>query len=301
MHKLFLLDLAQQVQKLLRPAHGEGRDNDAAAAVERPLQNLCQLRAHVLGLVVQAVAVGRLDNEIVRLGDGQGIVQDRLVNVADVAGEHNFFLGAVLPQPELNAGRAQQMADIGKAHAQAVGNRHAFAIPAGTEARRRALRIVNGVQRFDRRLARTLSLARFPRGLGFLNVRRVAQHNVGQTARGRCSVDFSPEAVLIELRQKPRVVDMRMGQKDGADVLRRDGQRDILVNVHALLHAPVDQVVLSCQLQQRTAPRDLMGRADECDLHRQIPPFYIQYSINHRFCNRPPARENNFCLSEKSS
>ena len=223
---------------------------------------------------MQTVAVGRFDNEIVRLGDGQRIVQDRLVDIADVAGEDDLSLSAVLPQPEFDAGRAQQMADIGKAHAKAVGDRHALAVPAGPEARRRALRVVYSVQRLDRRLARPLCLARFPRSLRFLNVRRVAQHNVRQTARGRCGVDLPAEAVFVELRQKPRVVDVRMGQKNSADVLRRDRQRNIFVDVHALLHAAVDQVLLPCQLQQRTASRDLVGRANECDLHGQIPPFY---------------------------
>lgn len=57
-------------------------------------QNLRQLRTHILGLVVQAVAVGRFDDKIVRLGDGQRIVQDRLVDITDVAGEHDLFLSA---------------------------------------------------------------------------------------------------------------------------------------------------------------------------------------------------------------
>ena len=222
---------------------------------------------------MQAVAVGRFDDKIVRLGDGQRIVQDRLVDITDVAGEHDLFLSAALPQPEFDAGRAQQVANIGKAHTQSIRDRHALAVPAGAEARCRALCVVNGVQRLDRRLARALCLACFPRGFGFLNVRRVAQHDVCQTACGRCRVNFPAEAVFIKLRQKSRVVDMRMGQKNGTDVLCRNRQRNIFIDIHPLLHAAVDQILLPCQFQQRAAACDLMGSTDECNLHRQTPPF----------------------------
>ena len=79
---------------------------------------------------MQAVAVGRFDDKIVRLGDGQRIVQDRLVDITDVAGEHDLFLYAVLVDPDLDGRGAEQMADISKAYLDPFTDRQDIAVVA---------------------------------------------------------------------------------------------------------------------------------------------------------------------------
>ena len=92
-----LLYLADKVQHLLRTADGEGRNDHVAAAVEHELDALCKLR-HVVRQVnaVQPVAVGGLDDQILRVLHMLRILENRLVLVADVAAEGDFALLAVL-------------------------------------------------------------------------------------------------------------------------------------------------------------------------------------------------------------
>ena len=81
-----LLYLADEVQHLLRPADGEGGNHDVAAPVQRTLDYFRQ-RADVVrpAVRVKPVAVGALDNDVVRIGYGLRVAQYRLVHVAHVA------------------------------------------------------------------------------------------------------------------------------------------------------------------------------------------------------------------------
>ena len=74
-----------------------------------------------------------LQISIIRLRDRQRVVQDRLIDIADVAGEDDLLFASALAQPELDAGRAKQVADVGKPHPQPVCDRDDLAIPAGSE------------------------------------------------------------------------------------------------------------------------------------------------------------------------
>ena len=65
--ELLILDLADEVQKLLRAAHGERRDDDVAALAERLVDDLRQFVGVAPDLGVVAVAVGRLHHNVVGL------------------------------------------------------------------------------------------------------------------------------------------------------------------------------------------------------------------------------------------
>ena len=99
----------------IRDSHCKARDDHIAAAVEGALQDLRQL-GHIVGpRAVAAVTVGGLHKDVIRVLQIRGILDDRLVEVADVAGEDQLCGRAVLRHPYLDAGRAQQMAHIHKA------------------------------------------------------------------------------------------------------------------------------------------------------------------------------------------
>ena len=84
-NQLLLLDLTEEIQHLLCAADRKGGDHHVAAPVKGPLQDLRQRRNIINHLFVAAVAVGGLDDDIVRRVDPLRIVQDRLVFISHVA------------------------------------------------------------------------------------------------------------------------------------------------------------------------------------------------------------------------
>ena len=88
------LEFADEVDDLLRAAYGEGRDEQCAAALGRLVDDAGQFVLRVFGRVL-AVAVSRFDEHVVARGRRFGVAYDRLVVVAEVAGEQNLAARAV--------------------------------------------------------------------------------------------------------------------------------------------------------------------------------------------------------------
>ena len=78
---------AEVVDQLLGPLDGEDRDDDVAARGDRLADHVGQLRRDVAVVLVVAVAVGRFHHDVVGLGEDGRVADDRLVPLADVAGE----------------------------------------------------------------------------------------------------------------------------------------------------------------------------------------------------------------------
>ena len=80
-----------------------------------------------------AVAVGGFDHHVVRaLGDPR-IVQNRLIGVADVAGEDDLLFRASLGEPRLDAGAAEQMAHVREPDHDALLDLDLLAVGAGAQ------------------------------------------------------------------------------------------------------------------------------------------------------------------------
>ena len=85
LHKALVLDLPDEVQKLLGTAHGEGRDHHVAAPGHGIVDDLRQILGVAPHLRVVAVAVGGLHHHIVRPGKVAGIPDDGLIHIAQIA------------------------------------------------------------------------------------------------------------------------------------------------------------------------------------------------------------------------
>ena len=120
-----------------------------------------------------AIAIGGLHKDIVRLFDVGGVPDDGLVRIADIAGEHQFCGIFALGDPQLNAGRAQQMAHIHKARLNARRQLHALFIVYSPEQLHGRFGILYGIHGLHRLCTGTLALAVFPFGFKFLNMGRV--------------------------------------------------------------------------------------------------------------------------------
>ena len=260
-HQVFLLDLADEIEQLLGAAHRKAGDDHVAAPVKGALQDLHQLPDVIGAGRVAAVAVGGLHDDIVRLGQVGGVFQDGLVQVADVPRKDQ--LGGLVPfgDPELNAGRAQQVAHVGKAGLHPGGKLHFPAVIHPDEQADGGLGVLDGVIRLHRGQAGAGVLAVFPLRLRLLDVGGVPQHDVAQAAGGPGGVDPAPVALFGQQGQMAAVVDVGVGQQDPVDLPGGDGQGLVLVDILALLHAAVDQEMQPARLQQGTAARNFMVRA----------------------------------------
>ena len=90
---VLLLDLADEVEHLLRAPDREGRDDDISALIEGALDDLCE-SGHVVivrRLLMFPVAVCGLHDDIVRFLRIGRIRDQRLVLVSDIPGEYHFF------------------------------------------------------------------------------------------------------------------------------------------------------------------------------------------------------------------
>ena len=101
--QFFLPDQPQKVEHLLRAADRKGRDHHVAAPVKRSLYDIGQFH-HIVRLLsrMQSVAVGRLHHHIIRLIGIFGILDDRLILIADISGEYDLALLVTLLKPHFN-------------------------------------------------------------------------------------------------------------------------------------------------------------------------------------------------------
>ena len=260
-HQVFLLDLPHEVEQLLGAAHRKAGDDHVAAPVKGALQNIHQLFDVVGAGRMAAVAIGGLHDDVVRLGQIGGVLEDGLVQIADVPRKDQ--LGGLFPfgDPQLDAGRAQQVAHVGKAGLHPGRKLHPLVIVHPHEQADSRLGVLDGVVRFHRRQAGAGVLAVFPLGLRLLDVGGVPQHDVAQPAGGAGGVDLAPVALLGQQGQMAAVVDVGVGQQNAVDLAGRHGQRLVLVDILALLHAAVDQEMQPPCLQQGTAARYFVVRA----------------------------------------
>ena len=119
-NQMFCLYFTDKVQHLLRSSNSERRDHEVAAAVERFLNDFCQFRHVIRFRSVAAVAVGGFHNHVIGALRVLRVVDQRLMDISDIAGEEQFFRHTVLCQPQLNGCGAEQMTGIEKTDLNAV-------------------------------------------------------------------------------------------------------------------------------------------------------------------------------------
>ena len=269
-HKVFFFDLAEEIEHLLRAPHRERGDDNRAAAVKGLLKHLREFADIVRVFAVQTRPVGGLNDEIVRFVHALRIFQNRLVEIADIAAEHDLLPEAVFFEPQLDGRGPEQMADVREPDRRALGHADHVPVRARPEFRQNAFRVRHRVQSLLLRPSRPARFAVFPLRLILLNVRGVPEHDLAQARRGFRRIHRAAESVLVQKRQQTGVVDVRMRQKHKRDFRRRDGHRGIFEPVAPLLHAAVHQKERAPRFDQRTAARDLMRRTQKRDLHKRL-------------------------------
>ena len=256
------LDLADEIEQLLRASDRKAGDDHIAALVKGGLQYTAQLAEVVRLWPVAAVAVGGLHDQIVGMAGVGRVTDERLMPVADITRENDDLRRAArLCNAQRDRRAAQQVAHIGKAHLHTAGRAVEQGLPcligAGHKLLHDILGILDRVVRLDHFCAAAHRLTVFPLGLLLLNVGGVLEHDAAEVAGGLGRVDGAAVAVFVQVRDAPRMVDMGMGEQQcliGAGGIRQLG---IFVDIAALLHAAVDQDAVACCLQLGAAAGDL--------------------------------------------
>ena len=267
----FFLDLPQKIQHLLGATHRKTGHDHIAAPVKGALQDFSQLVHIIRARAVQPVAVGGLHEHIVRLADIGGVLDDGLVQIADIAGKHQLGGSVTLGDPQLDAGGAQQVAHIHEPHLDARSQLDALFVVHTHEQLHGRLGVLHGIHGLHRLGTGALGLAVLPLGLELLDVGGVPQHDTAQLHRGVGGVDFAPEAVAHQQRQHTGVVDVGVGDHHGVDVPGGKVQLLVVPLVPALLQAAVHQNLLAVDLQTMAAAGYALVSAVKTQLHGSVP------------------------------
>ncbi len=100
-----ILNLPQEVEHFLCPAHRKGRNHHIAAPVKGGLQNLRKL-SHIVHFFrgVQSVAVGGLHHHIIRFRRVFRVFDEGLFTVSDIAGKHQLPRHIPFRRPDFYTG-----------------------------------------------------------------------------------------------------------------------------------------------------------------------------------------------------
>ena len=72
------------IQQLLGTLDGKGGDEDIPASLYRVVDDLGEFVINILGIVVVAISVGGLHDHVIRSIKDRGVVEKRLVPLADI-------------------------------------------------------------------------------------------------------------------------------------------------------------------------------------------------------------------------
>ena len=240
-HELLRLDLADDIEHLLRPPHREGGNHHVSAPVQRPLDHLRQRGPVVRPLAMAPVSVGGFDQQIVRRVDFLRLLQNWLIMVAHVAGEDDFRLLPLLLCPDLDRGASEQMPRVVEPDPDPVKDIDHLVIRAGNEAPHDPVHVLRRIERNEGRKSLPAALPVPPLRLELLDAGGIQQHDVAEIAGGRRGVNAAAEASCAEQRKKTRVIDVGVRHEDGVDLGGGDGERCIFKDVAALLHTVINQ------------------------------------------------------------
>ena len=161
-----------------------------------------------------AVSVGGFHHHKICLFQVSRIPDQRLIQIADIPGKDEFFLNRSFLKPQLYACRTKQMAGIHEPCRDALRQRKDRIVMLRNQLADQADGILHGIGRNKSFFSCPSALPVAPLGLKLLNVRTVTKHNVTEIRRGVRGVNRSPEAMRIQSGKIPRMINMRVGQKN---------------------------------------------------------------------------------------
>ena len=228
------------VQNVLSPAHSERRDHDIAPVVDGLVDDLCEPIRPVLSILVVAVSVCRLYQDVITSPKRRRVADDGLIGVSHIAGETKPHLLPPLAHRHLDRCGAEYVACINELHFDTLQDLIGPAVVYSSEARHALLGIPLRIYRLNWRSARSSPFPVRPFGLRFMYVSRIRQHDRAEIHRGVSCQRTAFEPGLIEPRYHPAVVYVSMSEKQDIDPLRikRKGGSVLLIRIAGPLEEP---------------------------------------------------------------
>ena len=293
---------------LLGAADGEGRHQQNALVAGHLADGGHQLVDRRFVRPVLAIAVRRLDDHVVGVGERGRVADDRRVAAADVAREDQGLGCAAIGHAQLDDRRAEDVARVVEDGGDVVGDGHLGAVVAADRQRHRLVDVVVGVQRLadlgaslGRGVAQTLGeglvvlldvgrnrlgldLGRGLLGLGGvvavpalgeldLELRRVAQDDLREVDRRACRVDRPGVSGPGEGGNSAAVIEVGVGQQERVDRLRVEREGHPVASRllrRALEHPAVDEHVALADRQEELRAGHAAGGAEELDADRHV-------------------------------
>jgi len=211
---------------------------------------------------VEAVAVGGFQQQIVRLRNHGWVPDDGRALVAQVAAEDDLDLLAVLSDPDLDDGGAENMPCIKEANPYLIIEGDLLAVGDSGEVSQTVPGVLRSIERVQVLLAATVGLAGLPFGIHLLDVAAVRQHDPAEVDSGLGGQHLAPVALLVEAGNQPRVVDVGVGQQDVVSGQDRGIKALVVARAQlpvALEHAAVHKQLQLSGLQKKTGTGDSAG------------------------------------------
>ena len=258
------------IHKVLRAAHGKGRDDEHAAAPDRFADDLRQLLARLVHRPVMAAAVGAFGDEHIRSIHHCRVAQDGRAVASHIARKGQALGLAVFGDFQRHRGRAEDVPGIAIRQADARQDFGGTVVLDRAEQAQCVRGIRERVQRLDGRQPLFGVALVHELGIGFLDVGRVAQHGAAQVTRGRGRVDGLVKAVLDQRGQIARVINVRVRKHHRVN--GRHVERQLLVALARFLpppleHPTVQQNPMPVRLDQVHRAGDRLGRAPKLQFH----------------------------------
>ena len=275
---LLVLELLDPVEHFFDAANREGGDDHASVGCRGVLDDARQALAVVVELM-DAVAVGGLDQQHVGCWDRSWILQHRAVVPSQVSSKHDPSSAL---QRHLYGRRPQQVPHRHEADLDAGHHGDRTVVAKRLELRDRPPCVGDRVEGQSRMMAR-IAVAIGLTSIFLLQMGRVGQYQTGQVQGPRGAEHAPAKALRHQAGQIADMVQMRVGQDNGVDVFgghRQVGpvaQAELLV---ALKQPGVDQHLVRAGVDQVFGTGDRLRRAEEGQGgHRvTIPAFGFQPS-----------------------
>ena len=214
------------------------------------------------------VAIGGLDQDIVRFIDQGRIPHDGPVRPADITRKQDGPFLAILTHFYLDDRRAQNVARVAKSGFHARTDRDGRLVRDVAKVWKTRLGIGHRIKRNNR--TGTFSLFFFVPflfvfGIFFLQLGRIQQDDSGNFRRGVSAIDFAFKSLLDQLRQETAMIQVGMSQQDGIDTLGRHRKRlpVSIPKMPFLIESAIDEKPCTVGLEKMTRARHVLSGAEE--------------------------------------
>jgi len=263
-------DLMQHINNLLGAPDGKGRDDDPSPLVERVAHEPADGRVRVGSDGVFASAIGGFNLEIVHVFDRHRVAQDFIAASAHVAAEEPAEFSAFFLKIQNHLRRAENVAGVAECDVHAVQHGEGLFVAVRDELFHGLLGVRNAVERLDGRLMFFCAPFGDEERVLLLNVRGVNEHDAAKVARGISAMDGAIVTLLDEIRQVAGVVNVRVAQDDGVNLVRVEGKAAVAVRgcfAMALIQTTFEQQTFAVDLDEIHGAGGGARRAEEVEFH----------------------------------